>query len=407
MLSVDEQLALIRRGVDQVVPEAELRQKLERSVRTGKPLRVKYGIDPTGIDVHLGHTVPLRKLRLFQELGHQAVLILGNYTALVGDPSGRDETRARLTAEQVEANAKDYLKQVSKVIDISKTEVTRNGDWFSRFSFLDVLGLMTKITVQRMTERDDFTKRLKAGTPIYLHECLYPLMQGHDSVAIRADIELGGSEQLFSLMVGRDLQRDAGQEPQVCITLPILRGLDGVRRMGKSLGNYIGVGETAYDMFAKAMSIPDALMREWFELLTDRPTEDIGRLAGPDAKDPMTAKQTLGRDIVAFYHGAAKGEAAAAEWRRRFSERQDPTDIPTIPVPSGELTDGNLWIAKLLCLTGLAKSNNEARRLVQQGGVTIGADRQKVTEPTANVPVSDGLIVRVGSRRIARVKIEG
>src|SRR5438128_2429313 len=245
MKPVDEQLTLIRRGVEQIVPEAELRQKLERSVKTGQPLRVKYGIDPTGIDVHLGHTVPLRKLRLFQELGHQAVLIIGNYTALVGDPSGRDQTRARLTPEQVEANARDYLKQVSKVIDIARTEVTHNGDWFGRFAFLDVLALTSKITMQRMLERDDFTKRLKAGTPIYLHECLYPLMQGRDSVEIRADIELGGSEQLFNLMVGRDLQRNAGQEPQVCITSPILRGLDGSKKMGKSLGNYVGVGESA------------------------------------------------------------------------------------------------------------------------------------------------------------------
>src|SRR6516225_4869679 len=219
---VAEQLALIRRGVDEIAPENELKKKLERSVATGKPLRIKYGIDPTGIDVHLGHTVPLRKLRLFQELGHQAVLIIGNYTALVGDPSGRDQTRARLTQEQVEANARDYLKQVSKVIHIENTEVTHNGDWFSKFRFLDVLALTSKITMQRMLERDDFTKRLKAGTPIYLHECLYPLMQGFDSVEIKADIELGGSEQLFSLMVGRDLQTDAGQEPQICMTLPIL-----------------------------------------------------------------------------------------------------------------------------------------------------------------------------------------
>ena len=249
MKPVEEQLALIRRGVEQVVPIDE----------TGKPLRVKYGIDPTGIDVHLGHTVPLRKLRLFQELGHQAVLIIGNYTALVGDPSGRDQTRARLTQEQVEANARDYLKQVSKVIDIDRTEVTHNGDWFSKFSFLDVLELTSKITVQRMLERDDFTKRFRAepSVPIYLHECLYPLMQGQDTVEIKADVELGGSEQLFNLMVGRDLQEDAGQEPQICLTLPILRGLDGDRRMGKSLGNYVGVGEPANEQFAKTMSIPD------------------------------------------------------------------------------------------------------------------------------------------------------
>src|SRR5438105_8852562 len=300
MKSVDEQLALSRRGVEQIVPEAELRQKLERSFKTGKPLRVKYGIDPTGIDVHLGHTVPLRKLRLFQEFGHQAILIIGNYTALVGDPSGRDQSRARLTQEQVEANARDYLKQVSKVIDIDRTEVTHNGDWFSRFRFLDVLALTSKITMQRMLERDDFTKRLKEGTPIYLHECLYPLMQGHDSVEIRADVELGGSEQLFSLMVGRHLQVDAGQEPQICMTLPILVGLDGVRRMGKSLGNYVGVGEPAQVQFDKTMSIPDQLMPQWLELLTDRPADEIARLMNPATTHPMEAKKQLAGDIVTF-----------------------------------------------------------------------------------------------------------
>src|SRR4029077_10915767 len=270
--SIDEQLALIRRGVEQIVPEAELRLKLERSVKTGQPLRVKYGIDPTGIDVHLGHTVPLRKLRLFQELGHQAVLIIGNYTALVGDPSGRDQTRARLTPEQVEANAHDYLRQISRIIDNARAEVRFNGEWFGKFSFLAVLALTSKITVQRMLERDDFTKRFRAepSVPIYLHECLYPLMQGHDSVEIQADVELGGSEQLFNLMRGRDLQTDAKQEPQICLTLPILRGLDGERRMGKSLGNYIGVAEVPYEMFAKTMKIHDTLMREWFQLLTDR-----------------------------------------------------------------------------------------------------------------------------------------
>jgi tyrosyl-tRNA synthetase len=404
MKTVDEQMELIRRGAEHIVPEAELRQKLQRSLQTGKPLRVKYGIDPTGIDVHLGHTVPLRKLRLFQELGHQAVLIIGNYTALVGDPSGRDQTRARLTPEQVEANARDYLKQVSKVIDISRTEVTHNGDWFSRYRFLDVLGLTSKMTMQRMLERDDFTKRLKAGTPIYLHECLYPLMQGQDSVEVRADVELGGSEQLFSLMVGRDLQRDAGQEPQVCLTLPILRGLDGQRRMGKSLGNYIGVGESAYDQFAKVMSISDNLMREWFELLTDRPPDQIEQLTGADKTHPRLAKETLGRDIISFYHGSSAAEEAAAEWRHRFSERQDPSEIPEAPVPGSELSDGHIWICRLLVVLGLAKSNNDARRLVQGGGVSVGPDRSKITDPAANVPVTPGLIVRVGNRRVVRVK---
>ncbi len=405
MKSVDEQLALILRGVEQVEPLPELRQKLERSFKTDNPLRIKYGIDPTGIDVHLGHTVPLRKLRLFQELGHQAVLIIGNYTALVGDPSGRDKTRAHLTQEQVEANAKDYLNQVSKVIDIRRTEVRPNGEWFGKFNFLDVLELTKKITMQRMLERDDFTKRRESGTPIYLHECLYPLMQGHDSVEIRADIELGGSEQLFSLMVGRDLQRDAGQEPQVCITLPILRGLDGTRRMGKSLGNYIGVGEPAQVQFDKTMSIPDDLMPEWFELLTDRAKEEIRRLTDPKATHPMEAKKLLAADIVTFYYGSTTAAAARTEWERRFSAKQDPTEIPEAEVRSADLADGNLRIDKLLVATKLAASGNEARRLIQQGGVTIGPDRQKISDPNTMIAVTDGLVLRVGSRRIARVRL--
>jgi tyrosyl-tRNA synthetase len=402
---VAEQLALIRRGCEQIVPEDELRKKLDRSLATGKPLRVKYGIDPTGIDVHLGHTVPLRKLRLFQELGHHAVLIIGNYTALVGDPSGRDQTRARLTQEQVETNAKDYLKQVSKVIDIERTEVTHNGDWFKKFQFLDVLSLTSKITMQRMLERDDFTKRQKAGTPIYLHECLYPLMQGFDSVEIKADIELGGSEQLFSLMVGRDLQRDAGQEPQICLTLPILVGLDGTRRMGKSLGNYVGVGEPAQVQFDKTMSIPDTLMPQWFELLTDRSADDIKKQTDPAATHPMEAKKTLAADIVTFYYGADAARTARSEWEKRFSQKQDPTDIPAAQVPVSELVDGKMWICKLLVLLNLATSNNEAGRNVEAGAVNIGPDREVITDRKANVAVTDGLIVRNGKRKIARVRL--
>jgi tyrosyl-tRNA synthetase len=402
-----EQLALIRRGAEQITPEAEFVQKLERSIKTGKPLRVKYGIDPTAADVHLGHTVPLRKMRLFQQLGHQAVLIIGNYTALVGDPSGRDQTRAKLTEEQVNKNAIDYLKQISKIIDIDKTERHYNGDWFKKFEFLRVMTLCGRITVQRMLERDDFTKRIKDGTPISLHECLYPLMQGHDSVEIRADVELGGSEQLFNLMVGRDLQRDAGQEPQVCLTLPILIGLDGVKRMGKSLGNYIGVGEPAYDQFAKTMSIPDSIMRQWFELLTDRSAEEITKLTDANQSHPRQAKEVLGKDIVCFYHGAQAANDAAEEWRRRNTERQDPTDIPFVDVPAASLTDGRIGILKLLVAMGLAVSNNEARRLVDGGAITIGPDREKIADWKANVAVTDGLIVRRGNRDVRRVRLKG
>jgi tyrosyl-tRNA synthetase len=405
MKSVDEQLDVIGRGTT-IDPKPELVKKLERSVRTGKPLRVKYGIDPTGIDVHLGHTVPLRKLRQFQELGHQAVVIIGNYTALVGDPSGRDQTRARLTPEQVEANARDYLAQVSKVICRERAEVRYNGDWFSRFSFQDTLRLTSKITVQRMLERDDFTKRFRAepSVPIYMHECLYPLMQGHDSVEIQADVELGGTEQLFNLMMGRRLQEDAGQEPQVCVTTPILIGLDGERRMGKSLGNYVGVGESAREQFGKILSIPDKLMQDWFELLTDRPRDEIRCLLDPSATHPMEAKKTLARDIVAFYHGAEAAAAARAAWEKQFSERQVPPDVPEVDLAAAALADGHLPLFKLLVALKLAPSGNEARRLVQGGGVTLGADQVKATDSGQGVRVESGLLVRVG-RRWARVRL--
>ncbi len=403
--TVDEQIELIRRGTEQIEPLGELRKKLERSVTSGKPMRVKYGIDPTGIDVHLGHTVPLRKLRLFQELGHQAVLIIGNYTALVGDPSGRDKTRDRLTPEQIETNAKDYLLQVSKVIDIDRAEVRYNGEWFGRFSFLDVLSLTSKITVQRMLERDDFSKRFNRrpeSIPIYLHECLYPLMQGHDSVEIHADVELGGSEQLFNLMRGRHLQEAAGQEPQICITLPILRGCDGARRMGKSLGNYVGVGEPPSEQFGKTMSIPDDLLKEWFDLLTDRPTDETELLI---AKQPMEAKKQLGMEIVRFYYGPEAASQARAEFEKQ-SRKQDPDEIPIAPISGAaiQLKDGKAPILRVLVAAGLAKSNNEARQKVTEGAVNFGPDRTKVTDHKAELETIDGLIIRLG-RHIRRLKV--
>lgn len=408
MKSAEEQLALLSRGCEQIEPKEGLLKKLQKSIQTGKPLRVKYGIDPTGIDVHLGHTVPLRKLRQFQELGHQAVLIIGNYTALVGDPSGRDQTRARLTPEVVEANAQDYLKQVAKVIDIEKTEVVRNGKWFSQMGFLDVLNLMSKITLQRMLERDDFTKRFYArpeSIPIYLHECLYPLMQGQDSVEIQADIELGGSEQLFNLMMGRRLQEAAEQEPQVCLTLPILRGLDGTRRMGKSLGNYIGVGESAQTQFFKTLSIPDELMKEWFELLTDRSTEEIQKLIDPKQTHPMQAKKQLAFDIASFYHGSEAAQKAWDEWENQKTHGQDPTDIPEVTIPSAEVADG-IGIVKLVVALGLAESNGEARRKIMEKAVKIGPNREVISDPKHLLTNIDGLVVRLGTKKIARVKVE-
>jgi tyrosyl-tRNA synthetase len=402
--SVAEQMALIERGAERVEPRDEMVKKLERSVATGKPLRVKFGIDPTGIEVHLGHTVPLRKLRQFQELGHQLVIIIGNYTALVGDPSGRDQTRARLTPEQVEANAQDYLRQISKVVDVGRAEVVRNGHWFSCMTFLDVMSLTSKVTLQRMLERDDFTKRHKEGKPIYLHECLYPLMQGQDSVEIRADVELGGTEQLFNLMMGRRLQEIAGQEPQVCVTNPILRGLDGERRMGKSLGNYIGVGMPASEQFGRTMSIPDTLLKEWFTLLTDRPIQEIADLADAGKTHPMEAKKTLAGDIVTCYHGPEVAREARAGFEKQFSKGEVPCDIKEVDIAPSALIGGKLPIYKLLVALKLASSGNEGQRLVKGGGVSLGEQKEKVSDPNQLIEVVPGLLVRAG-RHWAKVRL--
>jgi tyrosyl-tRNA synthetase len=428
-VAIDEQWELLRRGVDSVTPEPEFRKKLERSVSTEVPLRVKYGIDPTGIDVHLGHTVPLRKLRQFQDLGHTAVIIIGNYTALVGDPSGRDETRAKLTEEQVQVNAKDYLHQVGRIIDLNSAEVHHNGDWFSTWTFLDVLDLTRHMTLGQMSAREDFAKRIKAEKPVYLHECLYPLMQGWDSVEIRADVELGGTEQLFSLLVARDLQQSEGQPPQVAMTMPILVGTDGKRRMGKSLGNYIGVAEDAVTQFAKVMSIPDEPMRQYFTLLTDLPLVEVDALLGPGV-NPRDAKEILGKSIVEQYAGKDAAERAAAEFRRR-SSGEDPTEIPTVLV-GYKLHEGLARpLASIFADTEIREgipfdtSTSKARRMIEQRSVSLGLgpDRFVVTDPKAKVrPRFDNdsieieqqgeittlpgleIVVRYGKLKIARLR---
>lgn len=395
--SADEQLATLLRGTAQVETTDELRKKLA----AGQPLRVKLGIDPTGFDVHLGHTVALRKLRQFQDLGHTAVLIIGTATARVGDPSGRDDSRSGLTPEQIAKNAESYLTQIAKVIDVSRAEVRPNGEWFDRFDFGAMLRLLGSITMQRMLERDDFTKRIASGTPIYLHECLYPLMQGHDSVEIRADVELGGTEQLFNLMVGRNLQRAAGQEPQVAFTLPILRGLDGEKKMGKSLGNYIGVGEPAKEQFGKTMRIPDGLMREWFTLLTDRPATEIDALL---AGKPNEAKKRLGADVVTQFHGAAAAEQVLADWKKQFEDKGDPEEMPEVTIPAAELQDGAVGVLKLIVLAGFAKSNSEARKKVEEGAFNYGPDKAKPADWKAAVPLSDELVLRLG-RKVVRLRL--
>ena len=400
-VSATEQLELLRRGVDSITPEPDFARKLEKSAATGTPLRVKYGIDPTGIDVHLGHTVPLRKLRQFQDLGHTAVIIIGNYTALVGDPSGRDEARVALTEEQVDANARDYLTQVGKIIDLSRAEVHHNGDWFSKWSFLEVLDLTRRMTLGQISARDDFAKRIAARKPVYLHECLYPLMQGWDSVEIKSDVELGGTEQLFSLLVARDLQQSEGQPGQVAMTMPILVGTDGERKMGKSLSNYIGVNEPPETQFGKVMSLPDGPMRQYFTLLTDLPIAEVDRLLGPGV-NPRDAKEVLGKSVVAQYHGPDAAEGAAGTFRKRAQGLD--REIKAVSVLRSSLgPDHKIAPGLLLKLLGLAPSSSEGNRLVEQGAVKIGPDRTPLPrDRNLKLEVVNGLVITVGSGNKAK-----
>jgi len=401
---VDRQLADIRRGVvpGGIVTEDDLRRKLERSLAESRPLRVKLGVDPTAPDIHLGHTVVLRKLRQFQDLGHTAILIIGDYTAMVGDPSGRSKTRPQLTYAQVEANAGTYIDQVSRILRRDRLEVVRNGDWFRKMTFLEVLRLASKITVARMLERDDFARRYAAGTPIALHEFLYCLMQGQDSVEIRSDIELGGTDQTFNLLVGRDLQRDAALEPQVCITTPILPGLDGVQKMSKSLGNHVGVTDPPAEMFGKLMSIPDTLMRDYYILLTALPLPEVETLL---AGHPRDAKVRLAKEIVTSYHSPEAAEAAAQEFDRVFREGALPDEIPTCRLPPDQFEETGIWIIRLVTAAGLASSASEARRLVQQGAVSL--DAQRIDDIEARLNLNGGEVLRVGKRKFARLMLPG
>ncbi|WP_417375863.1 tyrosine--tRNA ligase [Gimesia maris] len=402
-LPVEEQLAILRRGVEKIVPEQELAEKLKWSRETGTPLRVKYGIDPTGIDLHLGHTVPMRKMRQFQELGHQAVIIIGNYTALVGDPSGRDETRARLTAEQVEANAVDYLNQVGKVIDLENAEVVRNGDWFSKMNFAAILELCSKVTVAQLLTRDDFSKRYREEAAIYLHECLYPIMQAWDSVEIKADIELGGTEQLYSFMLARDLQKDQGLRQQVSVMSPILVGTDGVRRMGKSLGNYIGISESPYEMMKKFMQLSDDSMQMFYELLTDFPLDEVKTIL---AGHPKEAKVKLAKTIITEYHAAAAADEAADRWQREIGSGGLPEDIPVAKISRSELNeDGTLPAANLLKQLGLCASTSDARRSIQQGGAKMGEEKVKIETHDQAIAVESGMLLWVGKKRFCQVEL--
>lgn len=388
------------RGTAAVYTTDDLAGKLKKSRATGNPLRVKLGLDPSSPDIHLGHCVVLGLMRRFQDLGHKAVLIIGDYTALIGDPSGRSRTRPMLSKEQIQVNARTYLDQATRILDPdpSRLEVRRNSEWLAEMSFADVIRLAGKMTVARMLERDTFAKRYRAGQPISIHEFLYPLMQGWDSVCVEADVELGGTDQTFNNLVGRSFQESEGQEPQVVIVCPILRGTDGHEKMSKSLDNYVGVTDSADEMFGKTMSLPDELMPEWYALCTDTSADEITRLCDSAMTHPRAAKDRLARLIAERFHGAAAAEAAAQEFASRFRDGNLPSDLETINVATAELS-----IADLIALAGFARSKGEARRLIAQNAVRI--DDVKVIDPNVNITIGAGIILRVGRRRVCRVMV--
>ena len=381
-----EQLKDLLRGAVNIISEEELLKKLEK----GAPLRVKLGVDPSSPDIHLGHTVVLRKLRQFQDAGHTAVLIIGDFTALVGDPTGKKKTRPQLTPNEVEANAKTYIDQVTRVLSQERLEVVRNSSWLKPLPFYELVKIAAKMTVARFMERDDFSKRYKEGVPIHLHEFLYLVMQAYDSVEVKADVELGGTDQLFNLMVGRDLMRDSLLEPQVALTTPILTGLDGHDKMSKSLGNHIGVAMDANEMYAKTMSMPDAIMKEWYTLLTLLAMDEIEKLCNPEKTHPKSAKDRLAREIVKGYHPGQE-DKAAQEWQSKFSDKEVPKDIPELVVPP------EIGIIDLVMLTNTQPSKSVAKQVIEQGGVEL--DGQKVKDLKTVVKAKGSEILRVGKHK--------
>ncbi len=403
---VDEQLQVLRRGVEKIVPEEELAEKLKKSLETNRPLRVKYGIDPTAADVHLGHSVPLRKMRQFQDLGHQAVIIIGNATAMVGDPSGRDEARTKkLSEEDVEENAKYYLSQVGKVIDLGKAEVHRNGDWFGKMGLVEILNLCGKVTVAQLLTREDFAKRMKSEVPIFLHECLYPIMQAWDSVVIKSDVELGGTEQLYSFMLARDLQKDQELNQQIGVMSPILVGTDGTRRMGKSLGNYIGISEDPYEMMKKFMQLPDDVMKMYYELLTEIELTEVDQIL---AGHPKEAKVRLGKTIISEYHDNTAADEAAARWQKEIGEGNLPSDIPEKQLGRDLLNeDGAIQAAQLLKELGLVPSTSQAIQRIKGGAVffLIDGEKTKIADRGEWIKITPGMIVRAGKKDWANVQI--
>ena len=398
-MTIAEQLDFLKKGTVDLIRDEDLKTKLERSAKSGKPLRIKLGVDPTSPDIHLGHTVVVRKLKAFQDLGHTVIYLIGDFTAMIGDPSGRNVTRPPLSRDEIERNAKTYRDQVLKIIDPDKTEFRYNSEWMSKFDAGDFIKLAARTTVKQILERDDFEKRMNAHQPISLHELLYPLVQGYDSVALEADVELGGTDQKFNLLSGRNLQREYDQEPQVVITTPLLEGLDGVNKMSKSLGNYIGITEPANEMFGKVMSISDDLMWKYYELLTDLTSSEISNLRSQvDAgENPRNIKVQLAKLIIKDFHSTSDADAAEEDFTRRFVQKEVPDEIE-----EKQIAGGNYNLAQLLADIGLAASKGEARRLIEQGGVKVNGE--KATAANADIEINhDGVLLQVGKRKFLKL----
>ena len=397
MLPAADQLRLLKRGTAEILPEAALAERLAESKKTGRPLLVKLGCDPSRPDLHIGHAVVLRKMRQFQDLGHRAVLIVGDFTATIGDPTGRAKTRPPLTPEEARANGESYFEQASLVLDTrpEKLDIVHNGDWLGPMTFADVVRLAGQTTVARMLERDDFSNRYTSGQPISLHEFLYPLAQGQDSVHLQPDVELGGTDQTFNLLMGRALMEAAGQRPQVCLTMPILEGTDGVQKMSKSYGNAIGLTDAPAEMYGKVLSIPDALLVRYAELASDVPTNDLPAWSAFAASDPRNAKHDLARRIVGLYHGAEAADKARDHFERTVIQKEVPDEMPVVAVALGT------GVVDAMRAAGFAQSNGEARRLVAGGGVKL--DGERVDDPAAEVAAFP-VVLQVGKRRFARLE---
>jgi tyrosyl-tRNA synthetase len=399
-MTIDEQIAYLTKGAVDVIRTEDLRKKLERSAKNGKPLRVKLGADPTAPDIHLGHTVVIRKLKAFQDLGHTVIFLIGDFTGSIGDPSGKNVTRPPLSRDEINANAETYRSQIFKLLDPEKTEIRFNSEWMDKFDAADFVRLTSKVTVKQILERDDFEKRLNENRPISLHELLYPLVQAYDSVALDADVELGGTDQKFNLLMGRDLQRESGSEPQVIMTTPLLEGLDGVNKMSKSLNNYIGIDEEPNEMFGKVMSVSDELMWRYYELLTDIPADEIAALRAKCESgeiNPRNAKTDLARLIITDFHSVEAAAAAAEEFERRFVAKEVPDEIDEAKIAAGEYR-----LAELLADVGLAASKGEARRLIEQGGVKVNGE--KAADAKAEIGIGgEATLIQVGKRRFLNV----